>query len=191
MATIPAATSPLARDDDRTSVWLVVAVTLLALLAGWGLRTSVENRARVVEQAGVSAAVPADWIVQEGFDELRLVAWNSQLPEERYSVAVLSDAGALSDAAAGRSAQRSQLLGTYRLLEEGPVVVGGREGYRVVFAYVPTGRPGLPVVVQGVDHYFEEAGAVTVVSMESPEDRFDRSLPRFLRFLATVEVEQS
>jgi hypothetical protein len=190
MSAIPAPTIPLPRDNDRASVWLVTALTLLALLAGWGVRTSVENRARDVEQAGVRAAVPADWIVQEGFDELRLVTWNSQLPEERYSVAVLSDAAAPSDAAAERSRQRAQFLGTYRLLEEGPVVIGGREGYRVAFAYVSTGQPELPVVIQGVDHYYEEAGGITVVSMESPEDRFDHALPRFLRFLATVEVEQ-
>ncbi|MEX1093465.1 MAG: hypothetical protein WEF28_09950 [Acidimicrobiia bacterium] len=190
MSTIPAPAPALPRDDETISVWLVVAVTLLALLAGWGVRTSVENRTRAVEQAGVSAAVPADWIVQEGFGELRLVTWNSELPEERYSVSVLAGVGALSDAAAKRSTERAQLLGTYRLLDEGPVVIGDRDGYRVSFAYVPTGRPGIPVVVQGVDYYFEEAGGVTVVSMESPEERFDQTLPRFLRFLATVEVEQ-
>jgi hypothetical protein len=190
MSTIPAPAAPLPRDNERASVWLVAVVTLLALSAGWGVRTSVENRARAVEQAGVRAAVPADWIVQEGFDELRLVTWNSQLPEERYSVSVLSGAGAPSDAAAERTRQRAQFLGTYRLLEEGPVVIGGREGYRISFAYVSTSRPGPPVVIQGVDHYYEEAGGVTIVSMESLEDRFDRALPRFLRFLASVEVEQ-
>ncbi|MGH9053596.1 MAG: hypothetical protein ACRDWX_11375 [Acidimicrobiia bacterium] len=188
MAAVPASAARPGRLNDWSSVWAVVAVTLLALLAGWVVRSAVENRSRLVEGSEVTAAVPAGWMVQEGFDELRLVTWNAPVPEERYSVSVLPEAGAPIDAAAERNRRRAQLLGTYRLLEEMPVVIDGRDGYRVGFAYVPTGRPGLPTVVQGVDYYYQEDGAVTVVSLEAPQDRFTRALPRFLRFLASVEV---
>jgi hypothetical protein len=188
VAAAPASAARPLRVEGWSSVWAVVAVTVLALLAGWVVRGAVENRSRLVEEGGVTAAVPAGWMVQEGFDELRLVTWNAPVPEERYSVSVLPDAGAPIDAAAERNRQRAQLLGTYRLLEEMPVAIDGRESYRVSFAYVPTGRPGLPTVVEGVDYYFQQDGAVTVMSLEAPEDRFARVLPRFLRFLASVEV---
>ena len=54
---------------EQLSSWGVVAITLLALLAGWGVKASIETRTRLIERDNVSAAIPDGWSVQDGIGD--------------------------------------------------------------------------------------------------------------------------
>ena len=53
---------------DRFAEITVVVVTVIALLAGWMIKSSVENRSVPFNSGAVSAALPAGWLQSEGMD---------------------------------------------------------------------------------------------------------------------------
>ena len=53
---------------DRFAEITVVVVTIIALLAGWMFKSSVENRSVPFTSGAVSAALPSGWLQSEGMD---------------------------------------------------------------------------------------------------------------------------
>ena len=159
---------------------IVIAFTVIALLVGWGVKSFVEGQTRPVTQGGISAEVPSGWQVDT--DESGPLSGGSQstglvftardplAPETRYLVSSLpgSPEGDLATTAAIRNLQRAQSQTAYRVLEQTPVTLEGRAGYRVTFAYVDAGRiDQVPVVYEGVEYYFAEGDRTIVVTLET------------------------
>jgi hypothetical protein len=72
------------------------------------------------------------------------------------------------------------------VLEQTPVTLSGRDGYRVTFAFVDAGQVNqVPVVYQGVDYYFVEGDRTIVVTLETTRS-LDEELAAFQDFVSEV-----
>ncbi|MCB9136521.1 MAG: hypothetical protein H6636_13935 [Anaerolineales bacterium] len=199
-------------QNRRQASTFTTVITVIALLLGWGLKTYVQGQTRAVTVHEVRAQVPAGWIVQENdpvtnipsddpfqmkhpepSQNLNLVftAWNPLHAERHYSVSLYpgGEGTALPDIASVRTLNRGTSLRLYRTLEGTPILVHGRDGYKVTFAYVDAGAPGqVPTVIQGVDYYFAEGEQTVVITLEVDNGAPTDSLPEFLNFVQSVEI---
>ena len=195
----------------RQASTFTTAVTVIALLLGWGLKTYVEGQTRAITARGVTAEVPAGWIVRENNPgstttptddpfqianpdttqnpNLIFTTWNPLHPEREYSVSRYpgGDTTTFPATAAVRTLNRGTSLRLYRILEETPILVSGRDGYKVTFAYVNPGAANtLPLVIQGVDYYFAQGDQTLVITLEVSNGSPSDHLVHFLRFAQTV-----
>ncbi len=174
------------RDSfERYSVILVIAMAVVSLILGGMVKTAVSDQTRTITQNGITAAVPSGWLVQDGTGDLRMVVRNPQSLNTRYRVNVL-DGDVFAVAAADRNKNRAQLDASYRVLDETPIVVNGRDGYKVSYAIVNEPDVGMPSVIEGVDYYFAEGDEVVVVSYEAEETDFSAGFADFQKFRETV-----
>ncbi|GEM_PF-533439 len=195
----------------RTSSTIVILITLAALLLGWGVKNAAENRTRAYSYQGVSAQLPAGWLVQQAGEQGQSAAapnqiaptapsddpsrvfttWDPLHPDVRYSVSLYPGGAetSLATTASVRNLQRAQSLNMYRIREETPVIVEGREGYKVTFAYVNPGDiSDVPAVVQGVDYYFASGDQTLVITLEIENGEVTPTPRQFLKFLKSVRV---
>jgi hypothetical protein len=195
----------------RQASTFTTAVTIIALLLGWGLKTYVEGRTRPVKVEGISAQIPAGWVIRESDPaaptsddpfqlahpdsaqdpNLVFTAWNPLHPEKHYSVSLYpgGEETTLPSTAAVRTLNRGMNLKLYRVIEETPILVNGRDGYKVSFAYVDPGSAGeIPVVIQGIDYYFAQGNQTLIITLEVDNGNPDDHLPAFLKFSETVDI---
>ncbi|MBI4771177.1 MAG: hypothetical protein HY784_12395 [Chloroflexi bacterium] len=175
---------------DRFAPYSVALVTLAALLLGWAVKARAEGRVASFSAQGVSALVPAGWTAATAGDRL-LVASDPLGKDTAYGLQLVpTPNGDLPNAAASLSLRRAQDWMGYRVLDQSPVTVDSRAGYRVNFVYVdsdPTlSTDHLPVVVRGVDYLFASGDRAVVVTLTAERGEFDAALARFRRFLASV-----
>lgn len=174
--------------EERLSALFVIAVALLAILLGAVVRSSAQNQTRPFSGGGISAEIPAGWLVQEGTGDLVMIARNTQSLDQLYRVNLLED-GALSEVATAQNQIRAGMDETFRVVAETPIIVRGREGYRVNYAFVDDDLVDVPTVIEGVSYYFPDPNGVLVLSYEANSSKFDDGVPRFQRFRASVVVE--
>lgn len=181
----------------RRSQWLVIGLTALALLAGLALRSTALSRTRTVEENGFLVQIPDQWVVEyasgglNGQQAVRpaLTAWDPLSPGTRYLATLLpaQDDASLATVASFHNLQRAQTETAYRVLEQTPATLGGREGYRVLFAFVDASAPGeIPVLFQGADYYFFEGDSVIVATLETRHD-FEKEFIPFKSFAASAQ----
>jgi len=170
---------------ERNSVILVILMAVISLILGGMVKTAVSDQTRTVTQNGITAQLPAGWLVQNGTGDLRIVARNPQSLNTRYRVNLL-DGDELAAAAAQRNENRARLDASYRVLEETPIVVNGRDGYKVSYAFVNAADEGMPSVIEGVDYYFAEGDEIIVVSFEAEKADFAAGFSQFQQFRKTV-----
>ena len=173
---------------DRLSALAVGIVTFLALVLGAILKSSVENRSQHIERKGITASVPANWVIKESAGNLIFVSWDPFVPDVRYSVSLESNDGnhPLSEVSIQRNTILGKILESFRILDETPIIRRGREGYKVTYAFVDTKVEGLPVVLQGVDYYFPVDGKAMIISLQAHEHDYEEALLRFEAFLDSV-----
>lgn len=173
---------------DRLSALAVGIVTVIALILGAILKSSVENRSQHIERKGITASVPANWVIKESAGNLIFVSWDPFAPDVRYSVSLVSNDGdhPLTEVAAEHNTILGKVMEAFRILDETPIIRRGRDGYKVTYAYVDTKVQGLPLVIQGVDYYFPAHGKAMIVSLQAHERDYEEALLRFEAFLDSV-----
>jgi len=176
---------------DRRSVLAVTALTFLALLLGAVLKSSVENRSQRIERKGVTASVPANWVVEDGAGDLIFASWDPFVPDIRYTVFLITNRGShpLTEVSLERNLALGKGLEGFKVLEETPIIRRGREGYKVTYAFIDTNQPGIPLVLQGVDYYFPAEGNAIIISLQAHERDYDEALLRFEAFLDSVSYK--
>lgn len=176
---------------DRRSVLAVTVLTFLALLLGAILKSSVENRSQRIERKGVTASVPANWVVEDGAGDFIFASWDPFAPNIRYSVFLTPNQGnrPLTDVSLERNLALGKALEGFKILEETPVIRRGREGYKVTYAFIDTNQPGMPIVLQGVDYYFPADNNTLVISLQANDRDYDEALQRFEAFLDSVSYK--
>jgi hypothetical protein len=176
---------------DRRSVLAVTVLTFLALLLGAILKSSVENRSQRIERKGVTASVPANWVVEDGAGDLIFASWDPFVPDVRYTVYLTPNQGKhlLTDVSLERNLALGKALEGFKVLEETPIIRRGREGYKVTYAFIDTNQPGMPIVLQGVDYYFPADNSTLVVSLQAHDRDYDEALLRFEAFLDSVSYK--
>lgn len=194
------ATSP---STSGKSEWLVIGMTVIALLLGYMLKTSALGQTRTVNAGDLSVDLPARWVVESAStglignmpaDASRLLsAWDPLDPGTKYIISLLpaGDNADLATIASFRNLQRAQTLTAYRVIEQTRVTLKGQEGYKVSFAFVDASaqdRP--PVVYQGVDYFFLEGGQVLVATLETYHD-YTAALAKFQDFAAALAMGEA
>ncbi len=172
--------------QERRSAVLTALLLLLALLAGWWVKTAVQNATRTLDQAGFAAEIPAGWLVQQGAGDFVFLARNPLALDELYRVSLVPEASDLDVVAENRNLARAQIDDTYRVISAEPIVFAGQDGYKVSFARVDLDSPGVPHVIEGLDYYFVQADEVMVLSLEAHSEHFAEALPAFQQFAQSV-----
>lgn len=175
------------RRPEHLSVLAVIATTLVAVALGWQVRAAVVEATRAVEVGRFRCEVPADWLVQEGFGDLVLVARSPARELPLYTVSQLASAGPLHELAELRTAERRRSLTSYEVVEVESASEGERRSHRVRFAYLDETGEGLRVLVEGVDEYFALGDAVVVASLEADAGTLEEAMPAFGRFVDSIE----
>lgn len=179
----------------RFADWAVIAVTVVALLAGWLTKNSVESRSVPFEVSGISAQTPQGWLMTnaQGNEILHVTDPLSSGFGTTYSIENIPVA---SDATVGQAVslltlQRGQALTAYRVLEQKQVTVFGQAAYEIGYVFVES-NPNLtynqiPNIVRGLDYIFLNGDHAIVATYWADENAFESDLGRFQGFLSTLK----
>lgn len=178
------------RRIETTSLWIVVALTVVGVLASLGLRSTVEGGTTAVSQGGVSALVPQAWGAEKGVGDVAFIASNAESPSERYIAQVKTPAGAsLSTIANQQGAAKGALLGGYVEIERREVLVNGVAGLAIDYAYLAPGVAGdRPTTILGEEMLIPSGNKVLDLSYEAPEPGWDAGLDQFHVFAGSARV---
>jgi hypothetical protein len=181
--------------SHRFAEWPVIAVTVVALLAGWLIKNSVENRSVPFEASGISAQTPQGWMMTsaQGNEILHVT---DPLSGGFGTTYVIENIPIASDATVNQVVsllilERGQALTAYRVLEQKQVTVSGRAAYEISYVYVES-NPNLthkqiPNIVRGLDTIFLNGDHAIVASYWADENAFESELGRFQRFLGSLK----
>ncbi len=172
-----------AQRHDRLVSWIVVALVVVALLAGWGVKAAAEGRTAAVEAEGLQLRYPAGWVrvSVEPPVLLRAEEWlgpaRSAITVQRRPLPAVQNP--LRAAQQTLTMERARTWTAYRTLEtDEAATVAGRAATRVAFAYVETNpNPYLetmPVVMYGEDYLIQVGNDVYVVTLTAPEAYYSR-----------------
>ena len=187
-----ASTRPMQKaSPSAISVWIVVAITILALLLGMGLKSMVENHTRPFDRAGITAQIPSGWLVQEGIagEQTIFTANDPFTANLTYTASLVPTTPDIkpSDLAFTFNLQRGQEVSLFRTIDQSQEKINGKDVLRVHYAYVdPKSQATLPVVIEGVEYIFLSQPKALIVAMESETSQFSSVLPAFMKFLGTV-----
>ncbi len=185
-----------AQQRDRLVSWIVAALVVVALLAGWGIKTAAEGRTAVaVTEEGLQLRYPAGWVrasveppVLLRAEELMGAARSAVTVQRRPLPQVQNPLRAVQQTLV---LERGRTWTAHRTLEaEEDATIAGRKGMRVAFTYVETNpNPYLetvPVVMYGEDYLIQvgnEAYVVTVTAAEASYARAQRAAQVVVRSL--------
>lgn len=182
--------------NDRVSSYLVILLTIAALALGLLLhqRLISQTWTYVSREAGIEAAYPAGWIVDEGGTAVATISDPRARPfKTQYQISAIPAAGQTSirNVRDGLTIQRSTDLAAYRVLDVTDVEMSGAQLRQMDFAFVQADPnpfiQRLPTVVLGRDIFIRDADRVIVVTYMAAEQSFDAGLPDFDRFVASLQ----
>jgi hypothetical protein len=179
---------------DRYSDWAVIVATLVAVLLGWLLMSSVQSRSIPFDTGGVMGQVPKGWRTDQADSGVVLKAteMGGSGFGTTYKVEVIPVGSEVSaaDVASLYSVNRAQDLMAVRVLDQQDVLVNGQDAYKVTYAYVDASsdltRAEVPVVVRGVDYFFVAGDHAVVATYNANEDNYETDFGRFRRFLESL-----
>jgi hypothetical protein len=168
---------------------LLVSLALIA--AGYALKAYVESRTVTVSGAGITAQAPASWQVIANPNELVVRDPVNQSTLYAASAIDAPTGALLADVAQAATGQRASLLLGYQMLDQQPIRLGARDGYRIHYAYsTVAGGATNAQLIEGVDLYFAAGARIVAVSYEAPASRFSSAYAGFERFAASAEASQ-
>jgi len=189
---------------QRRDRWVDVVVTglfVVALVLGWGLKSSAEARAVSFSGDGITAQYPAGWVQAKTDMPVLFQAEDRLATPFRTTISVQrqplpsDDENALATVHSTMVLDRGPRLTAFRVLHtRDGVTVGGRSGMQVRFAYVEN-NPNpfletLPVVVEGEDFLFTVGDQAYVVTLTAAEVNFDGMEGMLDRFVRTLQVQE-
>jgi len=180
-----------------------VAVVLLAALAlGWLLRTQIEGRVKLFEDANspFRIAYPASWGVADSLQDVMLKvadpqtdsAFKTNLTIESREIDPANPPN-LQTLLDRRVEQRAVLTG-YHFLSNNETIVGGVNSAVFEYAYViqpidQPRRPSLPVVVQAREYIVAAKDRTYYITLAVPQNEFEAASAQFERIIRTVQVQ--
>jgi hypothetical protein len=184
------------KSGERFANLSVVLLTLVALAAGWWLKTNVENRSRPFESGNITAQVPAGWLMLQ--PEKNEVLHITDRTSSGFSTTYLIQVDPIpTDAQAGEVASlvtldRGNTLTGYRVLNQQEVLVQGHKAIQIEYVYVESAanlnHAVLPAVVRGLDYIFVNSGQAEIIGYRADQSVYATDLGRFHRFLASVKL---
>jgi hypothetical protein len=183
--------------DDRLSEWMVIAITIVALLAGWMFKNNVESRSIPFTGSGISAQTPQGWLVTttQGNEILHVT---DPLSSGFGTTYIVENIPVTTDSTVGQvvsllTMQRAQQLNSFRVLGQQQVTVFGQSAFEVSYVFVES-NPNLthneiPNVVRGLDYIFLDSGHAIVATYRADDKSFETDLGRFQLFLKSLKFE--
>jgi hypothetical protein len=177
---------------DRFAEITVVVLTVIALLAGWFYKSSVENRSVSFNVNGISGQAPTGWLQAQlqGDEVLHITDISSGDFGTTYIVRkfpITAD----SQVASLLTLERGQQLTAFRVLDQQRITVDGREAYEISYVFVESNpnltHAQLPMVVRGADIIFINGDRAAVVTYWAGEGNFELDRSRFLLFLKSLK----
>jgi hypothetical protein len=190
--TVPTKTSS---TSQRYADWAVIGITVVALLAGWLFKNSVENRSVPFTVSGISAQTPQGWLLNsaQGNEILQVTDPLSSGFGTTYTIENIPIApnATMDQVVSLLILDRGQALTAYRELEQKQVTVFGQAAYEIDYVYVES-NPNLthndiPNIVRGLDYIFLKGDHAVVATYWADEKAFDSDLGRFHRFLGSLK----
>ena len=191
----------IAARRDRQANWMVVGIAVLALVLGWLVKSTAENRTTTYDSGGFSARYPSGWVdstvstpVIMRFEDPWAIPSRTVLLLARHPLAP-NIANPLSALQQTLSLERGTSWTAYRVLDvREDVSIGARVGTQVSFAFVET-RPNpflstLPVVVRGQDYIFAQGDQALVSTLLAAEDDYERSEDVLIDFVRSLGVPE-
>lgn len=183
--------NPVNKPRFTLSVWLVSGIALVALLAGWIVKTGEEGKVQAVAFRNVTAMVPGGWKVMPGLtsSEMVFTARNVFSPSNAYIVSLVPASAEMmnKDIALSNNINRADFYDTYRVLDQADEFVSGKPAYTVHYAYVDAkDTTEAPRVIEGKDYIFMGTPNALVITVEEESAKFEDAKERFLKFLDTV-----
>jgi len=184
---------------DRYVNWVVIGVTVLALILGWLVKVAAEGRTVLYEGDGLSAQYPAEWVrakvqapVLLQLEDRWAVPYRTTLRLERRPAPTGMEK-ILSTVYNTLALERGRGWTAYRVLaSDGSVEVAGTIGMHLTFAYVETNpNPFLetvPVVMYGEDYLFPIGDQVYVATLTAAEANYPEVRKALSVFLRSLEV---
>jgi S1-C subfamily serine protease len=180
----------VARRPDARAEWqsflAVLATAIIAVAAGIALLGATDYPSRQVERDGVTADIPAGWILTEPVGDLLFSAYDPMEPDRRYTVAAVPAVGGTpEDAARSRLTERRPLLPGFEILENGPAAIGDVATHRLRYTFA-AGLAGSSELVEVREDYVADGERVLIVGLEAPREGFAGDEATFDRFARQV-----
>ena len=179
---------------DRFAEITVVVVTIIALVAGWFYKSSIENASLPFSVDGISVEAPKGWLQAESSEDvlMRTTDINSTgfgATNTIRKIAITSEA-TTSEVAGLVTLEHARDLLAFRMLDQREVTVYGREAFEINYVFVESNpdltHTVLPSVVRGTDYVFLNGDHAVVVSFQADEKTYDLDLDRFHVFLQSL-----
>jgi hypothetical protein len=190
--TIPTKTNS---TSQRFADWAVIVITMVALLAGWLFKNSVESRSVPVTVSGISAQTPQGWLLNsaKGNEILHVTDPLSSGFGTTYTIENIPIApdATMDQVVSLLILDRGQALTAFRLLEQKKVTVSGRTAYEISYVYVESNpdltHNDIPNIVRGLDYIFLNGDHAIVAAYWADENAFNSDLGRFHQFLGSLK----
>ncbi|MGZ6347291.1 MAG: hypothetical protein ACXWNC_06965 [Anaerolineales bacterium] len=179
----------------RLSDWAVIFVTLIAVLAGWLIKTGVQNRSVSFASSGISAQTPEGWLSSkvQGNEILHVTDPLSTGFGTTYTIENIPVATDITvdQVVSSLTLQRGQSMNSFRVLKQQAVTIAGRVAYEISYVYVES-NPNLthneiPNIVQGLDYVFLNGDHAIVATFWADENEYASDLARFQLFLSSLK----
>jgi hypothetical protein len=179
---------------DRYAEITVILITVIALIAGWFYKSSVENSSIPFNVEGISAQAPKGWLQSQpaGDELLRATDRSSSGFNTTYllrKIPIAADTSAAQVANLLTLSHGQELL-AFRALDQRDVTVFNKTAYEISYVYVESNpdltHKNIPSVVRGADYIFVNGNYAVVVSYWADEKNYDLDLNRFHLFLESV-----
>jgi hypothetical protein len=180
---------------QRLSDWAVIGITIVALLAGWLTKNSVESRSVPFTASGISAQTPQGWLITsaQGNEILHVTDPLSNGFGTTYIIENIPVASntTVDQVVSLLTLHRGQTLTAFRVLEQKQVTVFGRAAYEIGYVYVESNpnltHNELPNIVRGLDYIFLNGDHAIVATYWADKTAFESDLGRFQRFLSSLK----
>lgn len=187
-------------EEPEWLVWLLVAVMLAV---GLGARAIVVSRQETLQQGNVSLRYPTSWVTLPSEDTFDVLNVGEGLEtglfparvrvQQMPATEISTSAQTLGDLALKWSNQQSQALLGYKIFAIEPTTVAGQDAVKLAYAYVA--EPALstpnsiPIVARGEDVLLRQGDTVTVVSLVTGSEEFDRQIGTLRRVLSSLALK--
>lgn len=182
---------------QRWSHYLAVIFSVVGVVIGLNLRDAALNATTlyVNSQAGISAAYPANWLIDESGSyvfrvrDVARAGFNTTIQVATRPVSpVTSTRNVLDDL----NLNRAQTLAAYEVLaEESFTLPDDVAATAMSYTFVETqDNPflqGIPVVVQGLDILTLRGGQALIITFLADAADFDQLRPVFEQFISNLE----
>jgi hypothetical protein len=184
---------------QRWATFLTIGVTVMALLAGLLLRSSVEGATQLfVDSAtGIAARYPADWLLERGapgadfvfrVEDPTALAFKTTLS---VSIQPIGPNATVYDVAELLTLKQAQTLAAYHYLGLAPIqLANGTAATRLSYAYAASAADpflgSVPVVVQADDVIVLSHGQAIVAGYQSDAQSYAANQRYFVAFLRAL-----